>query len=121
MYKSKVIWATKELSKAESVKFVLNVNAKPLDEIIKNDNDVLDIPFNYAVIVHVNNDQTDVGEYDRCYIVDDKENIYSTSSNSFMNSLQSICDIMETEQFILKCFKIPSRNYKDKFILTCNL
>lgn len=87
-------------------------NAKAIVENIKG-----------FVILDIHNEKSDDVDYKNYLIVDGNGDKYVTGSASFMNSFMDIFKEMkdETEPWSIQLNLLPSKNYKDKEILTCSL
>ncbi len=75
------------------------------------------------VILDIHNEKSDDVDYKNYLIVDGNGDKYVTGSQSFMNSFMAIYEEMknETEPWSIQLNLLPSKNYKDKEILTCSL
>ena len=59
----------------------------------------------------------------RPIIIDENNDKYVTGSASFWNSFCDIWSDMagEDEEWMLECYRLPSKNYKGKDFLTCSI
>ena len=75
------------------------------------------------VVLDIHNEKSDDVDYKNYLIVDGNGDKYVTGSASFMNSFLDIYKEMkdETEPWSIQLNLLPSKNYKDKEILTCSL
>ena len=75
------------------------------------------------VVLDIHNEKSDDIDYKNYLIVDGNGDKYVTGSASFMNSFLDIYKEMkdETEPWSIQLNLLPSKNYKDKEILTCSL
>lgn len=112
-----------ELSAKERVRLKMSIsNAIKLDEVVQPDGTfVIDTIDNYAVL-DVHNEHSENTDYMVLLIVSG-DTTYTTGSESFANAFIDVVSEMqsESEDWGIECFKIPSRNYKNKFILSCTV
>lgn len=96
-------------------------DASKLDAIVDAEGIVIS-PENYAIL-SIHNEKADDPDYKNYLIIDKDGNKYVTGSNSFWNSFKNIYDEMkaEGEDFEIKIYKLPSKNYNGKSFLTCSL
>lgn len=123
-YEALVTGSSRELSKLEKLFFTDTEGMVGLNDL---DGDTKIPHINGYVQVHVHNDKLkDNTEYD-LFIVEaiDEETgeavYYYTSSDSFASAFLNIYKVMDGEPFGIMVKRIPSRNYKDKFILSCKI
>ena len=97
-------------------------DAHKLDAIVDDGEGIVIAPNDYAILA-IHNDKADDPDYKNYLIIDKDNNKYVTGSNSFWNSFKNIFDEMkaEGEDFEIKIYKLPSKNYNGKSFLTCSL
>lgn len=97
-------------------------DAHKLDAIVDDGEGIVIAPKDYAILA-IHNDKADDPDYKNYLIIDKDNNKYVTGSNSFWNSFMNIFDEMkaEGEDFEIKIYKLPSKNYNGKSFLTCSL
>lgn len=120
-YSTRIIEASKELSKKETVMLKDTSDCIKLDEALK-DGAITFKPSYYAV-VEVHNEKSDNKDY-RVYVVADEEgNKYVTSSDSFFESFKDIYSYMHesNEDWLLKVYKLDSKNYTGRQFITCSI
>lgn len=120
-YSTRIIEASKELSKKETVMLKDTSDCIKLDEALK-DGAITFKPSYYAV-VEVHNEKSDNKDY-RVYVVaDEVGNKYVTSSDSFFESFKDIYSDMygSDEDWLLKVFKLDSKNYTGRQFITCSI
>lgn len=120
-YSTRIIEASKELSKKETVMLKDTSDCIKLDEALK-DGAITFKPSYYAV-VEVHNEKSDNKDY-RVYVVADEEgNKYVTSSDSFFESFKDIYSYMHEsdEDWLLKVYKLDSKNYTGRQFITCSI
>lgn len=120
-YSTRIIEASKELSKKETVMLKDTSDCIKLDEALK-DGAITFKPSYYAV-VEVHNEKSDNKDY-RVYVVADEEgNKYVTSSDSFFESFKDIYSVMHEsdEDWLLKVYKLDSKNYTGRQFITCSI
>lgn len=120
-YSTRIIEASKELSKKETVMLKDTSDCIKLDDALK-DGAITFKPSYYAV-VEVHNEKSDNKDY-RVYVVADEDgNKYVTSSDSFFESFKDIySDMHESdEDWLLKVYKMDSKNYTGRQFITCSI
>lgn len=119
-YKAEVREASKELSKREILRIKNFTSAIALDEMVTEETP-LGINYAYHALIDIHNERSDNKDYTKCVVVDDGGAMYVTGSESFYTSLMEICDVMGDEKFAISVLKKPSKNYKGKSFLTCEI
>lgn len=126
-YSATITETSMELSARERIMYKDTQNAISLLDLAKEAkaNDAKAIIENVAgyVILDIHNEKSDDVDYKNYVIVDATGEKYVTGSQSFMNSFLAIYEEMknESEPWGIQLNLIPSKNYKDKEILTCSL
>lgn len=119
-YNAVVEYSSKELSKKERYMICDTTNATPLDTA-SADSDLI-IDFDYYALIAIHNERAkDNKDYKKCVIVDKAGNKFTTGSQSFIETLQNICEVMEGEDFQIQVFQKASKNYSGKNFITCSL
>lgn len=137
-YTAKVTYTSKQISFDMKMKLKTITGAIPLSEAIDNAMNALIITPDFYAIVEVHNPkvkdretgQRSEKDYEVYVIVDKSGEMYTTSSQSFFESLfdlteewsdaQANGEIPEDKDLVLKCFKVQSQNNSGKFI-TCTI
>lgn len=120
-YSVQIVEASKELSAKERIKLKDTTGAIKLDEVTQAE-PIIIYPVMYAVLA-IHNEKSDNVDYNN-YIIEDKSgDRYVTGSESFWTSFTDIADEMEdeTEEWGIKVYRMPSKNYKGKEFLTCSI
>ena len=96
-------------------------NAIKLDEATQNGKVIIK-PIAY-VVLSIHNEKSDNKDYENYLIIDENNDKYVTGSASFWNSFCDIWSDMagEDEEWMLECYRLPSKNYKGKDFLTCSI
>ena len=112
---------SKQLSAKERIQFKDTTSAKKIDEESQN-GDFIITPSFYGIL-EVHNEKSDNVDYENYVIVDESGDKYVTGSASFWSSFMDIAKEMEgeTEEWAVKVFRVPSKNYKGKDFLTCSI
>ena len=112
---------SKQLSAKERIMFKDTTSAKKIDEESQN-GDFIITPSFYGIL-EVHNEKSDNVDYENYVIVDESGDKYVTGSASFWSSFMDIAKEMEgeTEEWAIKVFRVPSKNYKGKDFLTCSI
>lgn len=126
-YSATITETSMELTAREKVMFKDTQNAVSLLDLAKDAkaNGAKAIVENIKgyVVLDIHNEKSDDVDYKNYLIVDGNGDKYVTGSASFMNSFMAIFMEMkdETEPWSIQLNLLPSKNYKDKEILTCSL
>lgn len=120
-YSVSVVESSKELSAKEKVMLKDVSNAIKLDEATQNGKVIIK-PVAY-VVLSIHNEKSDNKDYENYLIIDENNDKYVTGSASFWNSFCDIWSDMtgEDEEWMLECYRLPSKNYKGKDFLTCSI
>lgn len=113
--------SSKELTAREKIRLKDTTDAVKLDEATQ-ENPVVIKPVAYAILA-VHNDKADDKDYEQ-YIIEDADGTkYVTGSESFWNSFIGIYEEMagEEEDWSIKAYRMPSKNYAGRDFLTCSL
>lgn len=125
-YSATIVESSIELTKKESISFKDLSDAYALDKII-TDQDERIIGVKGYVIVEVHNEKSDNKDYTKYVIIDVNGNKYVTGSDAFFASFRDIWDEMADENgqpeedFEIRIYKKPSKNYSGKNFLTCSI
>lgn len=120
-YTAKVERTTIELSPKDRIRIKNFSSAHALDEIVSEESPlVIDMAF-YAIVNVHNPKGKDKVDYDKCVIVDNSGEMYVTGSATLIRQLDDIAAEMGGEPFSIEVYKRPSKNYKDKCFMTCNI
>jgi len=126
-YSATISDTSMELTARERIMFKDTQNAVSLLDLAKDAraNDAKAIVENIKgyVVLDIHNEKSDDVDYKNYLIVDGNGDKYVTGSQSFMNSFMDIYNEMknEAEPWSIQLNLLPSKNYKDKEILTCSL
>lgn len=121
-YKATIVTTSREISAKERIQLKDTTGAIRLDEATA-EAPVIIKPTLYAHL-HVQNDNSDSGEYENYIFVDEETGErYVTGSNSLWRSFTDIAEEMEDsdEEWMIKIYRVPSKNYKGKDFLTCSI
>ena len=126
-YSATIAETSMELNAREKVMFKDTQNAVSLLDLAKeakaNDAKAIIENIKGYVVLDIHNEKSDDVDYKQYLIVDNDGEKYVTGSQSFMNSFMDIYNEMknEAEPWGIQLNLLPSKNYKDKEILTCSL
>ena len=110
-----------ELSARDRIKVKDISSSQSLDELVTPDKTFEFTPIGLAVLdVHNENSKSDKDYVKYVFIADDGKR-YNTGSETLYNNYLDILEEMGDEVFSIECYKKPSKNYKDKYFLTCAL
>lgn len=111
-----------DLSPRERIKMKDFTNATQLDEACVEGSFII-TPASYAILDVHNERSKEDKDYTKYVILDSAGNKFITGSNSFFKSLMEIWEEMKPtgEEFSIEVYRVPSKNYKGKFFLTCSI
>lgn len=120
-YSVTVIESSKELSAKERVACKDTTGCTGLDEATRLE-DVLIEP-DFWVKLSVHNEKSIDKDYDKFLIVAKDGTRYVTGSKSFVTAFMDIVSEMDGtgEEYAVKAFRLPSKNYSGKEFLTCSI
>ena len=97
-------------------------DALKLDEATEGGNSII-IKVEKWAILKVHNEKSDDKEYENYIIVDSEGHKFVTGSQSFWSSFINIYEEMkdEDEEWAIKVYRLPSKNYKGKEFITCSV
>ena len=112
---------SKELTARERLMLKDLTNAIKLDTASDTE-DIVITPVAYAVL-SIHNEKSDNKDYENYIIQDKNGDTYVTGSESFWSSFMNIFDEMknEAEEWSIKAYKKPSKNYTGKSFITCSI
>lgn len=123
-YRVKIKEASKDLTAKERIAW------KDLTDVVKLDarldepevEAIIITPKDFAIL-EVHNEKATPADYENYIIIDENNVRYSTGSRSFWNSFTDIYEEMkdEDEEWSLKIYKKPSKNYSGKDFITCSI
>lgn len=120
-YSAKVIYSSKELTKREQLRIEDLPDAIALDNIISDGEHFILQPDYYVKLSIHNEYSRDSQEYEKYVIVDKGGALYTTGSQSFIDSFEHIAEVMGNEPYDVDVFKMPSKNYTGKSFITCTI
>ena len=120
-YSVEIAETSKELSAKERIKIKDTTDAVKLDEATQS-GAVIITPAMYAVL-NIHNEKSDNVDYNNYIIIDKDGTKYVTGSESFWSSFMNIYEEMdgEQEEWAIKAYRAPSKNYKGKDFITCSI
>lgn len=119
MFEVKIRESSKELTKKQSIALSDTTNSIKLDEATK-DGAVIFKPTAYAIL-SIHNDRSSNPDYEVYVVQADTGETYVTGSPSFFEAFRTIFKQMEgeTEEWAIKVYRSPSKNYQGRDFLTC--
>ena len=120
-YSVSIAKASKELSAKERIQLKDTTSALKLDEVTQTEAIIIR-PAMYAEL-DIHNEMSDNKDYKNYILVDGDGTKYVTGSDSFWTSFMDIAREMEseTEEWAIKVYRMPSKNYKGKEFITCSI
>lgn len=123
MYKSTVVRSNRDLTAREKIAYKDGSQAVSLFDVVPTEGDIL-LDIDTLVLLHVENDNSENKEYDILLIQTKDGEIYSTSSDSFINSVWDIydelADMGDDGDVTLRAYKCKSKN-NNGYFLSCSL
>lgn len=112
---------SKELSAKQRIALKDTTNSIKLDEATQVEPVIINVDM-YAVLA-VHNEKSENPDYDNYIVVDKNGTKYVTGSASFWSSFMDIYEEMfgEDEEWAIKVYRVPSKNYKGKDFITCSI
>ena len=121
-YEVKIGFCSKELTAKERIQLKDTTDAIKLDDATKDGSIIITPDFYAELIVH-NEKAKDNPDYTQAIVIDTDGQKYVTGSNAFWDSFMNIADEMkgESEEWSIKVYRVPSKNYKGKDFITCSI
>ena len=121
-YEVSICESSDDLSPRDRIKLKDFTNATQLDEACAEGSFII-TPKAYAILDVHNERSKEDKDYTKYVILDSEGNKFITGSNSFFKSLLEIWVEMKPtgEEFSIEVYRVPSKNYKGKFFLTCSI
>lgn len=122
-YEATIIEGNAEMSAKEKLNFLNLSDAKSLDELTKEGGSYEIQKVESYARVAVHNEKAENKDYEVLVIVDSEGNRFRTGSLAFYNSFMEIYEAMTDagEDFGLKCYRVPSKNYQGRDFLSCSV
>ena len=121
-YTVKIEESSEELKGKQRIIMKDTSNALKLDEATEGGNSIV-IKVEKWAILKVHNEKSDDKEYENYIIIDSEGHKFVTGSQSFWSSFINIYEEMkdEDEEWAIKVYRLPSKNYKGKEFITCSV
>lgn len=121
-YSVEIVESSMELNARARIILKDTSDANKLDVVIAEGQEIVFAPADYAILA-IHNEKADDADYKNYLIIDKDGNKYVTGSTSFWNSFKNIYDEMKAdgEDYEIKIYKLPSKNYNGKSFITCSL
>lgn len=122
-YKATITRSTKELDAKQKIMMKDTTNTVSLDTATQGSDGVI-IDVDFAVVLDVHNEKSDNKDYTKYIIVDKNGERYITGSESFWSAFENIYDELADagiEDYQIKAYRLPSKNYAGRDFLTCAL
>ena len=113
--------SSKELSAKERIMYKDTSDAIRLDEATLSGEIVIGVEG--YVVLDVHNEKSEDKDYNQYLIIGKDGTKYVTGSESMFSSFINIYNEMknEDEEYSIKVFRLPSKNFKGKDFLTCTI
>lgn len=120
-YSVEIKETNRKLTAKERISIKDTTSCFKLDEATQVE-DVIIYPVLWAIL-SVHNEKSENPDYEVYVVVDKSGKKYVTGSQSFWNAFVTIYDEMagEDEEWGLRIYRIPSKNYKGKEFITCTI
>lgn len=114
--------SSRELTHKDSVRLKDTSNAIKLDEAADVESPLVVKPVGYCVLA-IHNEKSEDKDYENYLIEDENGSKFVTGSPSFWTAFIDIWEEMQgsDEDWAIEIYKIPSKNYKGKYFLTCSI
>lgn len=123
-YSVKILEASRQLTAKERILLKDTSDAIKLDAYTSEHGELIFIPSFYAIL-SVHNEKSSKPDYEKYIIVDVDGNKYTTGSAAFWTTFKDIVDEMneegDGEEYAIKAYRLPSKNYAGKDFLTCSI
>jgi hypothetical protein len=112
---------SRELTAKQRIALKDTTTAIKLDEATQVEPVTINVDM-YAVLA-IHNEKSENPDYDNYVVVDKNGTKYVTGSASFWSSFMDIYEEMEDEdeEWAIKAYRVPSKNYKGKDFITCSI
>lgn len=113
--------SSRELTAKQRIALKDTTGAVKLDEATQVEPVIINVDM-YAILA-IHNEKSENPDYDNYIVVDKNGTKYVTGSASFWSSFMDIFTEMEgdDEEWALKVYRVPSKNYKGKDFITCSI
>ena len=113
--------SSRELTAKQRIALKDTTNAVKLDEATQVEPVIINVDM-YAILA-IHNEKSENPDYDNYIVVDKNGTKYVTGSASFWSIFMDIFTEMEgdDEEWALKVYRVPSKNYKGKDFITCSI
>lgn len=120
-YSASIKESSRELTAKQRIALKDTTNAVKLDEATQVEPVIINVDM-YAILA-IHNEKSENPDYDNYIVVDKNGTKYVTGSASFWSSFMDIFTEMEgdDEEWALKVYRVPSKNYKGKDFITCSI
>ena len=120
-YTAKVVSSSRELTAKERIMLKDTSDAIKLD-VATSEQAIIIYPILWATI-EIHNEKSEDKDYTQFVIVDKDGTKYVTGSISFYNAFSDIAEDMEdeTEEWGIKAYKLPSKNFAGRDFITCSI
>ena len=121
-YTVKIEESSEELKGKQRIIMKDTSDALKLDEATEGGSSII-IKVEKWAILKVHNEKSDDKEYENYVIIDNEGHKFVTGSQSFWSSFINIYEEMkdEDEEWAIKVYRLPSKNYKGKEFITCSV
>lgn len=128
-YSVKIKSSSKELSTKERIRAKDLSDCVKLDKEISEDGEGIIIYPESYIVLEVHNEKSKNNPDYNNYVINDKDGTrYATGSESFWRAFSDIWDEItdaisdgEVEEWGIKAYKLPSKNYDGKTFITCSI
>ena len=112
---------SRELTAKQRIALKDTTTAIKLDEATQVEPVIINVDMYATLAIH--NEKSENPDYDNYIVVDKNGTKYVTGSESFWSSFMDIFTEMEgeDEEWALKVYRVPSKNYKGKDFITCSI
>lgn len=120
-YSVKIESTSKELTKKERIAIKDTSAMNSIDSISQIDENLI-IDVDYYATLSIHNDKAkDNTDYKNLVIHGKNGEFYYTGSQAFTKAFESISEEMEDEDFSIRVYRKPSKNYANKEFISCTI
>lgn len=123
-YSATIKYSSKQLTPKERVMLKDTTDAIKIDKLVNDGETPIIYPVAYVVLGVHNESAKNDKDYEVYVIIDKGGKKYVTGSPSFSSAFVDIFDEMgelEGEEWGVRVFRLPSKNYDGKYFLTCSV
>lgn len=121
-YSVKVVDCSREMTAKERISFKDTSDCIRIDSYTKEHGELIINPVDYVELA-IHNEKGEDKDYNSYIIIDKDGTKYLSGSKNLFDTFRDIWDDMagEDEEWALKCYRLPSKNYQGRDFITCSI